>query len=187
MLLPYKKFLWFVAKFLLLFGICYYGTLAVIGLAEPGGYYSPFIEKHLDYVSWIKRAIIAAVGGLLGLFNIDTITEPGYLIRMVNQRGVIIAMDCVGYGVYSFWIAYILTNSGGFGQKTLWLILGLLLLWFINVIRISLFLVSINTNRSMPLGLDHHSLFTIFAYGAIFIMIWLYEKKVDRLGDKEVN
>ena len=116
-----------------------------------------------------------ATGFILSLFNIQTHTEPGFLIRINGGRGVIIAMDCVGYGVYSFWIAFVAANNGT-SLKKAWIISGLLILWFINVIRITLFLVAINKGWPMPLGIDHHTWFTIAAYGMIFILIWLYDR-----------
>ena len=104
------------------------------------------------------------------------IAEPGFLIRINGGRGVIIAMDCVGYGVYSFWIAFVAANSGTLWKKIAWIISGLFILWFINVIRITLFLVAINKGWPMPLGIDHHTWFNIAAYGMIFILIWLYDR-----------
>ena len=120
--------------------------------------------------------MIKATGFILALFNIHTHTEPGFLIRINGGRGVIIAMDCVGYGVYSFWIAFVAANTGTVLKKTGWIISGLLILWLINVIRITLFLVAINKGWPMPLGIDHHTWFTIAAYGMIFILIWLYDR-----------
>ncbi|MEP6584756.1 MAG: hypothetical protein ABJA90_10835, partial [Ginsengibacter sp.] len=89
---------------------------------------------------------------------------------------VFIAMDCVGYGVYSFWTAFVIANSGKFLKKVIWIIGGLLALWLVNVIRISLFLVAINKGWPMPLGIDHHTWFTIAAYLLIFLLIWLYDR-----------
>lgn len=148
----------------------------MIGLAAPGGYYVPFIGKYLDYVSWIKISLMKATGIILSLFHIPTATEPGFLIRFRGGRGVIIAMDCVGYGVYSFWIAFVAANKGKFFKRVRWIFFGVLSLWLINVIRITLFLTAINKGWPMPLGLDHHTWFNIFAYLLIFIMIWLYDK-----------
>lgn len=121
--------------------------------------------------------MINATSGILSVFNIQTLKEPGFLLRIKGGRAIIIAMSCVGYGVYSFWIAFVAANTGTFWKKMRWIIIGLLILWFINVIRITLFLLSINKGWPMPLGLDHHTWFTIVAYGMIFILIWLYDKK----------
>ncbi|MDQ6844341.1 MAG: exosortase/archaeosortase family protein [Bacteroidota bacterium] len=172
-----NKRLWiYLLKFIGIFSLCYFGTLLVIGLAAPGNYYSPFVERYLDYVSWIKVSLLKATGFFLSIFSIPTHTEPGFLIRMNKGRGVIIAMDCVGYGVYSFWIAFIVANKGRFLKKIAWILLGVFALWLINVIRISLFLVAINKGWPMPLGVDHHTWFSIAAYILIFVMIWLYDR-----------
>ena len=85
-------------------------------------------------------------------------------------------MDCVGYGVYSFWVAFVVANSGSIGRKFTWIVFGVLGLWFINVIRITLFLLAVNKGWPMPLGWDHHTWFNIFAYLLIFSMIWWYDK-----------
>lgn len=170
----------YFAKFAGIFCFCYFGTLAVIGMAAPGRIYSPFVEKYFDYVSWIKLSLMQATGFILSLFHIPTKTEPGFLIRFTGGRGVIIAMDCVGYGVYSFWIAFVGANNGKFLKKTLWIVLGVLALWLINVGRITLFLSSLNKGWPMPLGLDHHTWFNIFAYVLIFFMIWLFHRSLEK-------
>jgi len=171
------KNLWnYLAKFAGIFCFCYFGTLAIIGLAAPGGMYSPFIAKHLNYVNWIKISLIQTTAFILSLFHIQTISGPDYLLRFKGGRAVIIAMSCVGYGVYSFWIAFVAANKGKLLKKTLWIVFGVLALWFINVIRITLFLTAINKGWPMPLGIDHHTWFNIFAYTLIFLMIWLYDR-----------
>ncbi len=173
-----KKGIWiYLAKFLLVFCLLYFGTLGVIGLAAPGGWYSPLIARHLDYVSWIKSSLVNVTGFILSLFHIATKKEPGFLIRFVGGRGVYIAMSCVGYGVYSFWIAFVVAKREIL-EKDSWIISGVLALWFINVIRITLFLTAINKGWPMPLGIDHHTWFNIFAYLLIFFMIWLYDKRM---------
>ena len=179
-----RNFWIYLLKFAGIFCLCYFGTLAVIGLAAPGGYYVPFIEKYFDYVSWLKMSLIHATAFILSLFHVSTNIEPGFTLRYTGGRGVIIAMDCVGYGVYSFWIAFVAANKGKFFKKVLWIIFGLLGLWFINVIRITLFLTSINKGWPMPLGIDHHTWFNIFAYLLIFLMIWWYDKSTSRKRPK---
>jgi exosortase/archaeosortase family protein len=150
--------------------------LAIIGLAAPGGHYSTLVAKYLDYVSWIKVSLMNATGLFLSVFNIPTHTEPGFLIRINGGRGVIIAMSCVGFGVYSFWISFVAANNGKFWKKIRWIIIGLFALWLINDIRITLFLLALNKGWPMPLGIDHHTWFNIFAYLLIFIMIGLYDR-----------
>lgn len=176
-----NNFTGFVVRFLVLFAIFYYGTLALIGIAAPGGYYSPFVQHYFDYVSWIKISLMKGVSFLLNLFDISTTHEPGFIVRMEHKRGVIIAYDCVGYGVYSFWAAFVLAIKTALKKKLFWLTGGIFLLWLINTLRISLFLVSINRGWAMPFNMDHHTLFNITAYTAILLMMWLFDRNTKEL------
>ena len=182
-----NKFVWFVIKFLVIFVILYYGTIAVIGVSAPGNYYSPIVEKYFDYVSGLKNLLMWTTQGTLYLFGIPTKIEPHFLVRIVNGRGVYIAMDCVGYGVYSFWVAYVIANDNKLRDKILWVIGGVILLFFINSIRITLFLVAINKGWPMPLGLDHHTWFNIFAYAAIALMMYFFERNNSKMISRKKN
>lgn len=173
-LLNDKVFRSFILKFILIFSVGYFGTQVWIGLAAPGGHYVPFIEKYLDYISWMQVALLKGSQFVLLLFGIETYTTADFHLRYVNGRGVLLAFDCVGYGVMSFWIALIIALPGKIVKKISWILLGLSVLYIINVARISLFLVVTNKNTTMPLGLDHHTWFNIFAYIAIFTLLYFF-------------
>jgi exosortase/archaeosortase family protein len=169
-----KEFIGFTTKFILLFLFFYGFTILIISLAAPGGIYSSFIQNYFDYVSWIKITLMKGASFIAKLFGYSTHFETGYLVRIKNGRGVYIAYDCVGYGVYSFWSAFVLATATSFFKKLYWLIGGLFLLWIINVIRIGLFLVAINKGWKMPLGIGHHTWYNIFAYTSILIMMYIF-------------
>lgn len=171
-----NPFVVYLLKFTVIFCVLYFGTLVIIALAAPAGWYSPTVDHHLDYVTWLKNSLIGGSKFILSLFSISTYKEPGFVLTFPGGKAVIIAMDCVGFGVYSFWIAFVAANKGKAVKKILWILVGLLALWFINVVRITLVLVAINKGWAMPLGIDHHTWFTICAYLLIFCMIWLYDK-----------
>lgn len=166
----------FIIKFLAIFAFLYFGTFYWIGFVTPGGYFNEFAAQNLDYVSAIKSSLLFGTKTLLSLFDIQTVEFKNHVIRFVNGKGVRIAYDCVGYGVYSFWIAFVIANKSSVTRKLIWIIIGLFMLWSVNVIRISLFLVSENKNWTMPLGIDHHDWFTIVAYAVIFLMIFAFDK-----------
>jgi len=173
-----RSFFIFLAKFLSLFLILFYGTKFFISASAPDGtYYSPFIAQHLDYISWMRNLLLRGASQVAGLFGYDTQYESPFLIRIVGGRGVFVAFSCVGYGVMSFWSAYVLANRWIFPFSFIWLILGNLIIIWINVFRIGLFLVAINKNLSFPFGIDHHTWFNIVAYIAIFALIYFFEKK----------
>src|SRR5205085_12152073 len=163
-MLKNKTFIVFVIKFILIFLICYYGTLAVIGLSVPGNHYIAFVDKYLDYISWIRSSLLHGSKFLLSLFGVETYFNNDYNLRMVNGRGIIIVYECVGYGIMSFWIAFVIATTGSVKKKAIWLIAGLLFLWILNITRLSLLLVATNKGWPMPLGWDHHTWFNIVAY-----------------------
>ncbi len=88
--------------------------------------------------------------------------------------------SCVGYGIMSFWGAFILANTAALKRKLLWIIGGWLVIWCINVIRVCLLLVSINNNWSMPFGWDHHTWFNVVAYFFLFVLIYFYDHSEKR-------
>jgi len=176
-----KSFYKYLFKFLLLFAVFYYGTKIMSGLATPGGYYSPFINSYLDYVSWLRSSLVHGGSFIATLFGYSTEILSEFVLKVVDGKGVFVSYGCAGYGVMSFWAAFVLANKLPIKKKASWLLGGLILLWGINVTRIGLFLVAINKGWPMPLGLNHHTWFNIFAYLAIFTMMYFFDKQLKHL------
>ncbi len=174
-----KTFILFVVKFLLVFLVCYFGTAVVIGLTVPGGPYSPFVAKYLDYVSWLRDSLLAGTKAMLSAFGIETFRVNFDTMRKVGAggRGIRLAYSCLGYGVMSFWIAYVIASAGNFKKKLFWILIGWFFIWLLNITRLSLLLVALNKGWAMPLGIDHHTWFTIFAYMFILIFMLLFNRQ----------
>jgi len=164
----------YIIKFIGVFCICYFGTIAVIGLSAPGGYYSAFIHNYFDYVTLLRKSLMHGSATLLSLLGYHAVISNVYL-KIENGREVQMGFDCLGYGVMSFWIAFIVANKGTWLKKLKWIFGGLFLIWLINVARISMLLLSINNHWAFPF-FDHHTWFNIFAYLLIFILIYFYDK-----------
>jgi exosortase/archaeosortase family protein len=171
-----KNSIEYLLKFIISFCILYYGTLAMIGLASPGGYYSPFIHNYLNYVSWLRFALLYISKLFLSFFGYDTFIDGVYTLRMERGYGVHLVYSCIGFGVMSFWVAFIFANKVKWQKKIKWIMIGLLSIFFINVTRVSLLLVAVNKNWSNVLNIDNHMLFNIAAYLLIFTMIYLFDR-----------
>ena len=174
----YIKFVRFLILFFVVFLAFYYGFQFSTGLAVDGGVYSPFVEKYINFAAWIRTGLINSAISLLSIFNIETIRTNEYILKMVGGSGVRIVYGCLGFGVMSFWIAYVVASVANMRKKIVWLFVGLLLLWSINVVRISLVLVASNKGWNFPFGWDHHTWFNIMAYLAIFTMMYFFEKNI---------
>ncbi|HTB53368.1 MAG TPA: exosortase/archaeosortase family protein [Ferruginibacter sp.] len=188
----FNKFLiQYLLKFLACFCLLYYGTLAIIGLAAPGGYYSPFIHNYLDYVSWLRTALLYCSKVVLTIFGYNVFIDGAYIIRIHEGAAVRLVYSCIGFGVMSFWTAFIFANKVRWQKKTKWIIAGLAMIFLINVARISLLLVAVNENWPNVWNLNNHTLFNIAAYILIFTMIYLFDRSeknneadVSKLRDK---
>jgi len=180
-----KRFIKFLARFIFIFAVCYLGSLAVIGLSAQNGYYSPFVDHYLNFISWIRMSLLFGTKTLLKVFGVDTYYASEYILRKVNGRGIKLVYGCIGYGVMSFWIAFVTAFSTSLLKKIKWVLGGLLLIWLINITRIALLLVATNNNWQMPFGWDHHTWFNIVAYIAIFVMMYFFDKNLDQKSEPE--
>ena len=178
MLYLYEKKFFFIylLKFLLTFCILYFGTKAIIGITTAGGYYSQFAADYLDYVSVLRNVLMYGSKNLLSVLGFHTYLKDAFTLKLDDGRGVRMVYSCLGYGIMSFWIAFIVANRGKFLKKIKWITGGVVLIYLINVARISLMLIGIKKQWSSPFGLDNHTLFTIAAYTAIFIMIYFFDR-----------
>ena len=171
-----NPFFIYLIKFFAIFCVAYYGTIAVEGLAAPNNYYSPLIDRWLDYPSSLRSGLLNGCKFFLALFGYDTSITDAYHLQMVGGMSVQLVYTCLGVGVMSFWLAFVLANKGSFWKKFCWVMGGMLVIWLINVFRISLVLLANNKQAKIPFNMDNHDFFTVLAYGAIFLLMFLYDR-----------
>ena len=170
----------YLLKFLGAFVILYYGTKALIGLGTAGGYYVPFVHNYLDYISVFRAFLLYSSKALLGLFGYRCTVINAFSLELINGRSVHLVYSCLGYGIISFWLAFVFANRGSFKKKAVWMFTGFIAICFINILRISLLLMAINRHWHFPLGLDHHAWFNIASYACIFAGIYLYDRSATK-------
>lgn len=114
------------------------------------------------------------------MLGLSTFFSDKFTLKLMTGEGVRMVYSCIGYGVMSFWAAFVIANKGSWKKKTVWIISGLLALWLINVLRLSLLLLADKNDWSFPLGWDHHTWFNIVAYACIFAMIYFYDRSMKK-------
>lgn len=171
-----KEVIIFLIKFGGIFCILYFGTLAVIGLSVPEGYYSSFIATYFNYTDWLRMSLLQVSGFLLSCLDYPTYMVGKYELYVKNGHGIRMVYSCIGYGIMSFWAAFVIANSGSWRKKLSWLLIGWLALWIINVARITILIIALNKKWDVPLGVDQHTRFNIAAYGLIFLLIYFFDK-----------
>lgn len=178
-----KGFYVYVIKLGLIFCFFYFGTLAIIGVSAPEGIYIPFIAKFLNYIDWLRASLLFGAKEVLILLDYQPYLKDKYELY-ASGYGIRMVYSCIGYGVMSFWAAFVLANKGSLIKKIKWLLVGWISIWVINVLRIALLVISLNKDWQMPLGWDHHTWFNIFAYLLIFILIYFYDKSMSYINKK---
>jgi len=177
-----KKILFYCIKFLGIYCMLYYGSKAIIGLSVPGGgYYSPIIQRYFDYPSLLRKGILHVSGFMLNFLGYPSEILAPYKVRLINGRGVKIVYSCLGLGLFSFWIAFVLANTAGIKRRVQCMGWGVLAIFLINVTRVVLLVIVANHKASLLEGTDHHTVFNIAAYTLIFLMIFIYDR-TDRKG-----
>lgn len=161
--------------FLGLFGCLFYGTEMVIGLSAPGNHYNAFVARYLDFIAPFRQSLLQGATTLLSLLGFKA-AYKGDVIILQGGEGVRMSYSCLGYGVLSFWIAFVWANRCSMQRKLRWVLGGCFLLWAINILRVSLLVLAVNKNWSIPFGWDHHTCFNLVAYGLIFGMIISFDQ-----------
>lgn len=172
-----KAFIQYAIKLLLIYFILDYGTTFFIAITGKGGkYYSAWLDEHLNYVRWLRYVLLYGSKGIMSILGFETNIVSEFVIRIKGGWGVQLVYSCLGYGILSFWIAFILANKGKNSFKLKWLAIGCSTILFSNMLRITILLVSHHNKWYKPFNLDHHTFYNIIAYSIVIIMMLLFLK-----------
>lgn len=175
----YKAEFLFLTKLLSVSVILNYGTKFWIGACEPGNIYFPWAEKYFNYPDWLKFSLAKAAIFFSTLLGYPAYQVDEIKISVINGSGVNIGFGCIGYGIMGFWIAFIYAYPRNLVKKIKWLLGGLLVIWFINMIRILVLLLLVNQPEKIDVNKfgNHHDVFNYIAYAIIIAMIFFYTKE----------
>lgn len=148
-----------------------------VGLITPEGYYSPFVDHYLDYVTLIRISVMQAGQWMAEVFGVASTLVEDYNIRVRNGGELRMAWACCGLEIMSFWAAFALADTTKRKTKLLWCIGGLLCIWFINCFRVAFLVMAKQYKWEQLLKLDQHDLFNLVAYGFVFLLMFVYYKK----------
>ena len=168
----------FIVKFLCLFTLFYYFNLFFISITskEDNAFYV-FLKRNLDYIDWLRYSILHSSEAFCRLIGIKCHVENIFTIRLdTKNRGLNMVYQCVGYGIMSFWAAFVIANNTSLPKKIYWLIIGCVVIWIINCLRVTVLLAALQNNWPINKYVDHHTMFNIVAYGFIFLLISIYIK-----------
>jgi exosortase/archaeosortase family protein len=172
-----------IILFLALYGIFYWGTEFYMGVTVPGGMYSPWLDKHLDYVQAYRDFLLHASAFFIRLFGKHT--EIGeFRVGINHGAGVRLVYSCLGFAIFSFWWAMILAFPQTMKNKLKYFFGGTFVIIIMNIIRIvGVAIIFTSDWGRAHQNFDHHLMFNIIVYGILFYMLY----KWFNIPEKEVN
>ncbi|MDQ7947312.1 MAG: archaeosortase/exosortase family protein [Pedobacter sp.] len=168
----------FVVKLLFFYLLFSQGNLFMNSVTSPyGRFHNEYIAAHFNYIQWLKSALIVPAVWIIRLFGFYAIhNEMDVLI--VNGPYLRINYACLGIGVMSFLVAFVIAFPAQLKAKWKLLIFGLLLIYVLNVLRIVALGVLLGWFESSRRNFTyHHEVFNIIVYICIFILLYYWIKK----------
>lgn len=176
-----------IARFLLIFGgsfaLLFYFNEFYIGITASGGrFYSELLDTHLNYVSGLRHFLLQTAEWILMQLGYTTFTT-NYWLRVSGHGGIIVVYSCLGFGVMSFFTAFVLAWPKPIKNKLWFLPIGLIVIQSLNIMRF--ILLSLFWKGSLLKGfIDHHDLFNIILYILLLgiIYFWVKDDKINAEG-----
>lgn len=179
----------FVVKFIGLFLVFYYVNVFFVELTLPGKWHNDFFVTHLNYIQWLTDSLTQMSGSIASMFGVENyIRDATNSVVSVNTgRAVNVKWECIGLGIYSFWLAFIFAHKMSFKRKLLFSIGGIVAMWLLNCVRIALLLYAVEHNlkawkKSWKFigDVNHHDLYNYACYIIIIGMVYLYYRKTSK-------
>jgi len=173
-----KKAIKFIIALFVLYILFSQGNLFMNSVMNPGGkYYNAYIAEHFDYIQGLKTALIipavwiTKLFGFYAIYNeMDVMVVSGPLLR--------INYSCLGLGVMSFLVAFVLSFPASWKSTFKMLIIGLISIYVLNILRIAGLGILFGTFQSQRNYFEyHHEIFNVIVYIIIFIMLYIWIKK----------
>lgn len=178
----------YLLRFLFLFILFYFTFPFYRGIVGKGGLmYSSFIDKYVNLIEGLTTLLTSTAKGILQALDYSVSQKNYHTLRIMNSRGISVNPSCLGWGVMSFWAAFVIADVNSFNFKTKWLIIGLVSILTLNIVRIVLIALANHLNWSFITSLDPHQTFNLFSYGLLFLLVWIYytvQKKQNKIFQK---
>jgi exosortase/archaeosortase family protein len=172
-LFNFKSFLKLVALVLVL----YYFFLGYGALVSPeGNQYSDFLDHNLNFIDWYRRTIMLFSNMIAHAFGANSYIATHQMMKLGNNIEFEIWFPCLGFGVMSFWLSFVVNSTSRLKRKFMWAAGGIIAIWFINSLRIALLIISVDRNWPQSSYIDHHDMFNVMAYIIIAMLMYYYSR-----------
>lgn len=170
-----------IFQFLIVYALLAGWFYCFVGITSPGGkIYSPFLDHYLNVTSWFTW-LIAKISLLsLKLAGFAVYQQAPNNVTIAGSRGVTILWACLGFGVMSFWTAFVTAHKAAWQFKLKWCVAGIGIITVLNIVRIVLIAVANHYHWVEVTSLEPHETFNMGSYiilfGLIGWFVWRYKR-----------
>ena len=173
-----NKAIKFSITFIVLFLAFYYFNIGFLSITSPlSKNYMPFIADNFNYIKLLRHTLLHITSFLLNCAGFATVMNDFEMI-VAGHGGIRVAYSCLGFGLMSFFTAFILAYPKEFKLKAIFLISGLLVIQLLNILRLAL--VALFWGKKAQYIVDHHIIFNTIIYALIGIALYFWVTADDR-------
>ena len=143
-----------------------------------------------DLLSGFSKILSSQSNFILSIFNFQTSSEMhgdmvvAKIIGYQYSHGVWIGEPCNGIKVFGLFAIFILSFKGDLFKKLIFISIGILIIHFLNIIRIAL-LTYISAVNPYILDFNHNITFQLFIYGSMLALWYLWIVKFSKVKSHE--
>lgn len=176
-----RKALKFIVALFILYILFSQGNLFMNSVMSPGSrFYNAFIADHFNYIQGLKTALIKPAVWIIKIFGFYAIHNDSD-VMVVSGPYLRINYSCLGLGVMSFLVAFVLAFPALWKSTLKMMVIGLITIYVLNICRIAGLGVLLGFFQSQRNNFTyHHEIFNIIVYICIFVMLYLWIKRNTR-------
>ena len=143
-----------------------------------------------DLLTGFSKILSSQSNFILSIFNFQTSIEihgdmvVAKIIDYPYSHGVWIGEPCNGIKVFGLFAIFILSFKGDLIKKLIFIPIGILIIHFLNIIRIAL-LTYISAVNPYILDFNHNITFQLFIYGSMLALWYLWIIKFSKVKSRE--
>ena len=137
-------------------------------------FYDLYILPDGRFETFLSVSSVSLAAGFLSIFGIE-VESGGRLISCVGSKAVQINNGCNGLQLIGLFSGFVIAYPGKWKPRTILLLLGVVLLFITNVLRISFFAI-FNSNFPEHWNIAHDASSYVFFYPIVLSLwyIWTY-------------
>ncbi len=147
--------------------------------------YDLWLKKSGEFDNWIVDKIVYTTYTLLTFLNYNLNVDNHVIGIHSGSSNVFVASGCNGLELYILFAGFVLIFEGSWKHKTWFIPLGVIIIYFFNVLRVAALVINGFYSREL-LDFNHKYTYTILMYILTFMgwMIWVkYFANIKKKGN----